>query len=183
MNLTKHEKEVIKLLLEKSKTTDKNIAKKLGITSQAVGKIRKKLEKNGVIRDYGINLDYDQMNINAFAIILAKLTPEGWNYKGGIGVQEKISANPNIIAIYRVPEGQITHIIHCAFRNLKELDRYMHIIQSQYSAYLEISKTYVFSNSSIIKESISGLIKKLLEEDDKIRMPEPIPFGEMIGEK
>ena len=182
MNLTKHEKYVIKCLLKNGKVTDKDIATELGITSQAVGKIRKKLERNGVIEGYTVSIDYDEMDINAFAIILAKLTPEGWKYKGGIGVQEKIAANPNIVAIYRVQEGQITHIIHCAFRNLKELDKYMHVLQSQYSDYLEIIKTYAFSNSSIIKESFAGLIGKLLDEDEQERMPEPILFGKMVGD-
>ena len=96
MNLTKHEKYVIKCLLENGKVTDKDIAKELGITSQAVGKIRKKLEKNGIIEVYSVSINYDELDINAFAIILAKLTSEGWKYQGGIGVQEKIAANPNV---------------------------------------------------------------------------------------
>ena len=182
MNLTKHEKGVIVCLLENSRKADREIAEQLGITSQAVGKIRKKLEKNGVIKGYGVKLNYDALGIKAFAIILAKLTPEGWNYKGGIGVQEKISANPNIINIYRVPEGQITHIFFCAFRNIEELDKYMHILQSQYSDYLTINKTYVLSNSSIIKDSIEGIVEKMLNEYERERMPEPILFGKMIGE-
>lgn len=183
MNLTKHEKRVIKCLLENGKVSDKDISKELNITSQAVGKIRKKLENLKIIEGYSVSINYEQVDINAFAIILAKLTPEGWKYKGGIGIQEKIAVNPNIIAIYRVQEGQITHIIHCAFRNLKELDKYMHVLQSQYSDYLEIIKTYAFSNSSIIKESSSELICKILDEDEHERMPEPILFGKMVGDE
>lgn len=181
--MTEHEKGVLMFLVENGKTTDKDIARSLDITSQAVGKIRKKLERSGIIKGYSVNLDYELMDLTAFAVILARLTQDGWNYKGGIGIQEKIANNPNIISIYRVPEGQITHIILCAFRNLKELDKYMHILQSQYSEYLELTKTYVFSNSSIIKESINGLVKKVLHEEGKERMPEPIPFGRMIGEE
>ena len=58
----------------------------------------------------------------------------------------------------------------------------MHVLQSQYSDYLEIIKTYAFSNSSVIKESFTGLIGKLLDEDEQERMPEPILFGKMVGE-
>lgn len=182
MKLSKHERKIIDLLLKNSRMTDKKIAKDLGITSQAVGKLRRKLEKSGILKSYNISVDLERIGIEAFALIHARLTQAGWDYKGGIGVQEKIASNPNIVGVYRVPEGQITHIILCAFRNLKELDRYIHILQSQYSDYLEIISTYVFSNSSIVKESYSDLIGKLMSERGEERMPEPTPFGRVVGE-
>ena len=43
MWLTKHEKEVLKLLLDDGKISDTSMAEKLNISTQAVGRIRKRL--------------------------------------------------------------------------------------------------------------------------------------------
>ena len=70
----------------------------------------------------------------------------------------------------------------CGFRNTRELDRYLNVIQSQLSDYLEIVESYVFSYDNIIKDSYSDLLLKIIEEGDDKRMPEPILFGKIIGE-
>jgi len=45
MWLTKNEKEVLKLLLSNGKLSDTSIAEKLDISTQATGRIRKRLEE------------------------------------------------------------------------------------------------------------------------------------------
>lgn len=47
MNLTRNERNVLKYVVENAKTTDSEIAEKLHITLQAIGRIRKKLETVG----------------------------------------------------------------------------------------------------------------------------------------
>jgi len=63
MWLTKNEKKVLKLLLDNAKLSDTYIAKKLNISSQAIGRIRKKLEEE-IINGYILDLDYSKININ-----------------------------------------------------------------------------------------------------------------------
>jgi DNA-binding Lrp family transcriptional regulator len=67
MKLTKNEKTVLKLLLDNAKISDSAIAAKLKISSQAVGKIRRKLEKT-VIDSYTVNLNYKSVCYFAFKI-------------------------------------------------------------------------------------------------------------------
>jgi len=182
MALSENERKVLQELVKDSSTPNIHIAKKLELTPAAIGKIRRKLENQGIIYGYTARLDFEKIGLHAFGVILAKLTVEGWNYKGGIGIQEEIAANPNIISIYRVPEGSITHILVCAFRNIQELDKYLHVLQSQFSPYMEIVKTYTLSNRSIIKDAWGEVLDRILEEWDAPRMPEPVLFGKMIGD-
>jgi DNA-binding Lrp family transcriptional regulator len=52
MKLTKNEMVVLKSLIEKGRTSDADIARKLKISLQGVRKIRQKLERIGLIRGY-----------------------------------------------------------------------------------------------------------------------------------
>ena len=64
------------MLLENSRISDREIASKINISSQAVGKIRRKLEST-IIDSYSLDLDYYKLGIRIFAIAVAKLTREG----------------------------------------------------------------------------------------------------------
>ena len=58
MKFTKNEKKVLRLLLKDGRTLNTKIAERLTISKQAVGKIRKKLENQGVINSYSVKLDF-----------------------------------------------------------------------------------------------------------------------------
>ena len=87
MELTKNEKKVLKLLIDNSRISDSDMATKLGISSQAVGKIRRKLEST-VIDSYTINLNYPKMGITIFAVAIAKINREGLD-KGQLEVEQE----------------------------------------------------------------------------------------------
>lgn len=174
---------VLKEIIKNPKVTNMAIAKKLGLSSAGIGKIRDKLEKKGIIKNYDIKLNYTTVNLNTFGILHIRVTTKGWKYSGGMGIQDYIASNPNVVAIYRIPGRQLTHILLCAFRNIKEVDMFLHAIQSQLSDYVEVVESFVFSSDSIIKDSFKDLITKIINEgDDNKRMPEPILFGEIVGE-
>lgn len=67
MWLTKNEKKVLKLLVDNAKLSDTSIANQLNISSQAIGKIRRKLEEN-VIKKYTLELDLEKLNLNLFLV-------------------------------------------------------------------------------------------------------------------
>jgi len=85
MKLTKNEKKALKLLLDNSRISDSEIASKLNISSQAVGKIRRKLESS-IINSYSLNLNYSKLGIQTFAIAVAKLTKDGLD-KGELEIE------------------------------------------------------------------------------------------------
>ena len=61
LKLTRNEKTVLKSLIVNGRISDSEIAKKLGITAQAVGKIRRKLEKMELIKGYTTLVDYEKL--------------------------------------------------------------------------------------------------------------------------
>jgi DNA-binding Lrp family transcriptional regulator len=175
---------VLKLIIENPKVSNMAIAKKLGLSSAGIGKIREKLEKKGIIKGYNVNLNHSSIDLNTLAILHIRVTTKGWKYSGGMGIQDYIALNPNVVAIYRVPGRKLTHILLCAFRNIKEVDMFLHAIQSQLSDYIDVVESFVFSSDSIIKNSFKDLMIKIINEgEDGKRMPEPILFGRIMGEE
>jgi len=179
-----NDKLVLKEIIKNPKISNMAIAKKLGLSSAGIGKIREKLERKGIIKNYDVKLNFNSVDLNTFGILHVRVTPKGWRYGGGMGIQDYIAQNPNVVTIYRVPGRRLTHILLCAFRNIKEVDMFLHAIQSQLSDYMEVVESFVFSSESVIKNSFKDLMIKIIKEgeDDK-RMPEPILFGSIMGEE
>jgi len=170
MNLTNNEKKTLILLLEDGRMTDTIIAKKLDITKQAVGRIRKKLEKKEIIRRYTTQLDYERLGIHTFAIVLASLTDK-WLKMGELEATEWLISNPNITKIFRIARGEITHILVYAFKNLAELENYF---QKPQKNGLVIKQVYICSHMGMSKDEDKELFEKILSEPFEGKTPEEI---------
>ena len=182
MKLTKNEKLTLKFLIKDGRTSDVDISKKLKITTQAVGKIRRKLENLGIIKGYSTDIDYGKIGVNTFALAIMRLTMKSWEELGELGIEKLVLKNPHIVNIYRIPEGSATHIGLYGFRDLDELYRFFHIMptSSAYNLYVELKKIYVFSNNSLIKDSPAQLMAKVIDEMGKERISaKPLPFAEI----
>ncbi len=157
IQLTKNEKKTLKLLLRNARVSDSDIAARLQITSQAVGKIRRKLEKT-VIRSYTVNLDFSKLGLEVFSLAVARLTPAGQDY-GELQVEQTLNSNPNIIWVYRLPKATSTHVIFYGFRSILEQEQFFHSarMRSTLHRYLEVQEIYTFSCNSIVKNDASGL--------------------------
>jgi DNA-binding Lrp family transcriptional regulator len=181
MKLTKNEKLTIKFLIKNGRISDADIARKLKISTQAVGKIRRKLEHVGLIKNYSTILDYGMLGINTFALAILKMTMKSWEDLGELGIEKQVLHSPHLLNIYRIPEGSSTHIGLYAFRDLEEMDKFFHVMQTSpsYNQYVEIQKIYIFSNHSLMKESPSQLFYKVLDEMSKEKGDAKIPFIEI----
>lgn len=162
MKLTKNEKETLKLLLNNSRIPDSEIAIKLNISSQAVGKIRRKLESS-MINSYTLDLNYSKLGIQTFAIAIAKLTREGLD-KGELEVEQKLLKNPHIINVYRIPKGSSTHVILYGFLDMTELDNFFHSVKMKQELhnFIETQDLFTFSHNSLIKNSPIQLFHKVI---------------------
>lgn len=163
VKLTKNERETLKLLIKNAKLTDTWIAEKLGITKQAVGFIRRNLEKKGFIEGYSAQVNFEKMGIKVFAVVTLKVKEDGWALKEE-GILKKTLQSPNIINCYRIPRGDITNIQVYGFTSLEELDNHTHLLQTKYSKYVEVHDIYIFSNKSLTKCSPKPLLLKTLDE-------------------
>jgi DNA-binding Lrp family transcriptional regulator len=164
MKLNKNEKKTLKLILENAKISDSAIASKLKISSQAVGKIRRKLEEN-IIDSYTINLNLSKLGIKTFVIAHAKLTSEGMD-KGELEIEQKLLEEPHIIMVFRLPSGNSSHIIFYGFKDVSEMDEFFHSQKKKNELHkdIETQDFFTFSNHSLIKNNPRQLIEKIIDE-------------------
>ena len=174
MKLIRNEKGVLKFLIENGRVSDKEISRKLDITSQAVGKIRRKLEASGIIKGYSTIVDYEKLGINVMAIALFKFTPESRKTLREEDIDERVKGH-HIIDFYRVPEGDVTHIVTYGFRSLEELDHYFHILQTERGHISEIKKLYILSAKSLRKNSPQELLLKIIDDMGHEKLARPLP--------
>ena len=175
MKFTENEKKVIKALIENARTSDAKIGRKLKISLQAVRKIRKKLEQQGVIQGYSTHINYEKIGMEVFAVALLQVTAEAWEKFGGKKLQD-VLMHPNAIKFYRIPQADITHLIIYGFRNINEFNDFFEFMQEQQSRYVQIKGLYTISNKNFARKSAKDLIRKLLEEAGHEKIPKPSPF-------
>ncbi len=174
MKLTKNDRRVLKFLIENGRTQDADISRNLNITPQAVGKIRRKLESEGIIKGYSTQVDYRKLGVNVLAVALFKFTQESRKTLVEEDIDERIKG-PHIIDFYRVPEGDVTHIVTYGFRGLEELDHYFHSLQTERGHISEIKKLYILSARSLRKSSNKELFTKIIDEMGQEKLAKPLP--------
>jgi DNA-binding Lrp family transcriptional regulator len=184
MKLNRNDRRVLRFLIENGRTHDAGISRSLNITPQAVGKIRRKLESNGIIKGYSTIVDYEKLGIHVLAVALFKFTPASRKTLTEKDINERVKGE-HITNFYRVPEGDITHIVTYGFRSLEELDNYFHVLQTERGHISEIKKLFIFSAKSIRKNSDRELFLKILKESGRERLARPMPprSGEKSGPK
>jgi DNA-binding Lrp family transcriptional regulator len=172
--MSDNEKNVLKLLVQEGRISCSDIARKLGITSQAVGKIQDKLEREGIIKGYSTIVDYDSVGIGVFAVALFRFKSGSWSRLEKEDIKDRVKG-PHLIRVYLFNEGEITHMVHYGFRSLQEMDNYFHILQTERGHISELKKLYVFSSDSILKSSPNELLLKVIDElgEETLARPEP----------
>ena len=135
----------------------------------------KKLEKIGVIKGYTTDINYEKLGIEIFAIALFRFKSGAWSKLEEEDIRESIKGPPHLIRVYRLPEGENTHIILYGFRNLKEVDNYFHILQTERGHISELKRLYILSAESMLKDSPNELLYKAIDElgFEKLARPEP----------
>ena len=63
-------------LMKNSKTSDRELATKLGVSQPTVSRIRAKLEKEGYIKEYTLIPDFQKLGFEIMAVTLVKLKRE-----------------------------------------------------------------------------------------------------------
>ncbi|VVB53551.1 HTH-type transcriptional regulator Ptr2 [uncultured archaeon] len=172
VKLTDNEKKVLEFLLTDGRTSATEIGKHLGITPQAAGKIKDKLEEKGIIKGYTAIVDYSKVGISVFAIGFFKFKSGAWTRLEDEDITNRMSG-PHLIRVFRFQEGEFTHMVVYGFRSIMELDHYFHILQTERGHISELKKLYVLSESSILKDSPNELLVKAIQELGKETLARP----------
>jgi Lrp/AsnC family leucine-responsive transcriptional regulator len=164
--LTKNEQTVLKKIIEQAKIPDSEIADKMGLSQQAIFKIRHKLEEIGMIRGYMPIIDFKKVGIETLVVLGIKFTSRVWEKYSEEQIAERLRKIPRVILAYRMPESRLSHLLVLGFMNLEQKDRFLMNLQTRYAKEIEIVQVFPFSVDRIIKESNVGLLNIILNKEE-----------------
>ncbi len=146
---------ILGVLSENSRENYNQIAQKLEKSPVTIKKHVEELEKLGVIKGYGIDIDFEKLGYNIIATIEITVS------KGKmIEVETDIAENPNVFGVYDIT-GDYDALVFARFKTRTELSEMIKKLHA--SPYVERTNTHLILN--VIKEGSSFV--KLLEKEKK----------------
>jgi DNA-binding Lrp family transcriptional regulator len=164
--LTEHDKDVLRKIIGQAKIPDNEIAKGIGISPQAVFKIRNKLEHLGIIKGYSPIIDFQKIGIHVMAVLIIRFKPEVWSKYSDEMISERIARIPYVVGAYRVSDVRASHILLMGFRDLYQKEQYFTQLQTKFAKEIEIKDVYTFSVDKIIVQNPLGLLYEIIDKKD-----------------
>ncbi len=120
---------LISELMKNSRTSDRELAKKLGVSQPTVSRIRAKLEKEGYIKEYTLIPEFVKLGYQLAAINLVKvkkdLSKEDMKKARQISLKDMAEKAPNEIVLFnRGMGGEYTGVLisfHKSYSDFREL--------------------------------------------------------------
>lgn len=107
---------ILNLLQEDCRTTLKNIGDQVGLTAPAVSERVRRMEEQGIIRGYRIDINRELLHCGISGFVLVALPPEKYD-----AFCEFCRKNPAVISHYHVI-GEFNALVRFAVRGTRELD-------------------------------------------------------------
>ncbi len=133
---------LLNVLLQNSRLSAREIAQKVGVSAVTIIKRMQELEKNGIIKRYSVELDYEKIGYDVQATISLRIS-RGKLFE----VERQIAVDPHVFAVYDTT-GDFDSIVLAKFKNRKALDTFLKKIQTY--DFVERTDTKLILN--IIKE-------------------------------
>jgi len=148
--------DILGILSENSKQNFKQISDELKKSPVTIKKHVEELAKRGIIKGYGINIDFEKLGYDVIATIEITVS------KGKmIEVETDIAENPNVFGVYDIT-GDYDALVFARFKTRTELSEMIKKLHA--SPYVERTNTHLILN--VIKEG-SSFIKLLDKEKEK----------------
>mgnify|MGYP002640343460 FL=1 len=148
MALDKVDRAIIEELERDSRTSQRKLASKIGVAQGTITNRMQRLEKDGVIKGYGVKLDAESVGWGM--TIMAGLRIE----KGRmIEVQEKISSDPRVFTVYDTT-GEWDSMVLARVKDRSDLD--------------DLTKS-VFTLEGVVR-SFTNVVLNTVKEDG-VRLP------------
>jgi DNA-binding Lrp family transcriptional regulator len=142
MELDPIDKGVLNALLEDSRLSYRQIAKKLRISPATVMHRVNRLLKDGIIRSHTISLDYEKLGFDVNVLIEVRVS------RGKLfDVEKRIAGHPNVYAVYDIT-GDFDAVIIAKFPSRKSMDAFLKKLQT--FEFVERTETKLILNT--IKE-------------------------------
>ena len=147
MELEETDKKILNILVENSRLSLRQIAKKADVSVATVMHHTRRLEKEKIIKKYTTQIDYEKIGYDIEVLIEIRIS------KGRLlDVEKKIAVHPNVFAVYDVT-GQFDAIILARFQTRRQMDNFLKKIQTY--EFVERTETKLVLQS--IKEENIGI--------------------------
>ena len=110
---------MIRILKQDSRKTHVDLAKIFGVTEAAIRKRIKKLESQGIIKKFTIEVDLKKLGFEVHTLIGLDASPENL-----INVLEKLKSMDEVVSLYS-SSGDHMILIECWFKNMNELSEFV----------------------------------------------------------
>jgi len=129
--------QILNILQKDSRATLKSIGDQVGLTAPAVSERARRMEEQGIIRGYHIDVDRERLNCNMTGFIYVALEPEKYNEFCKFCQNE-----PAIISHYHII-GVFNALLRFAVQGTQELDALLSVIKRYGDSQTSIAlKTY-----------------------------------------
>lgn len=118
MKIDKTDKDILNVLLENSRLSYRQIAKKIRRSVATVMHRVKALQKEGVIKGYTVDLDYEKLGYDLPVLIEMAVDIKERPDAGHI-----IGLNENVSKVYDI-SGDFDEAVFAIFKNRRQLDEY-----------------------------------------------------------
>jgi DNA-binding Lrp family transcriptional regulator len=146
MKIDETDRKLLYVLMDNSRLSYRQIAKKIGVSVATVMHRVNSLEAEKVIKGYTTILDYDQLGYDVDVIINIKVA------KGKLfEVEKKIAISPNVSDVYD-STGDFDAVVVAKFKNRKKLDNFLKKIQTY--DFIETTHTVLILNTIKRKEIV-----------------------------
>ncbi|MBW3012468.1 Lrp/AsnC family transcriptional regulator [Candidatus Woesearchaeota archaeon] len=124
MKIDDLDRKILNVMLDNSRQSLREIAKKTGVSVVTVLKRVNALEKEGVIKAYTTELNYEKLGYDVSVVIHLRIA------KGKLfEVEKKIAIDPHVFAVYDVT-GDFDALVIAKFKNRRAMDMFLKKVQS-----------------------------------------------------
>ena len=153
--LDRRDLEIMSILLEKSRVSSREIARKMKLSTGTVQARIKRLEEIGVINKYTVDLNMDNLGYRFPVLIDIKVSKGKMRF-----IEEKLNKMSNVSAVYDIT-GEYDITVIARFLTRGDLDSFIKKLQEM--EYIERTNTKLILN--VISENKRlGYIKELLDK-------------------
>jgi len=146
--------QILQILSEDGRKSYRSISEQLKKSPITIKNHVEEMEKTGIIKNYGVQIDYEKVGYDIIALIEITVS------KGKmLEVEKKIANNPNVFAVYDIT-GTYDALILARFKSRARLSE-MIKDEIHASPFVERTNTHIVLN--VIKEHSS--LRELLENE------------------
>jgi DNA-binding Lrp family transcriptional regulator len=168
INLTLREKQVLEELIKNCKISDQEIARKLKTSRPTILKIRRRLEKKGIIKGYTSLIDFEKIGLNLQAVILYRWRDYSKSEELKATIKFTKSLPEIILFVKGEGVGSRTDLIISLHEDLKDYEKFIRKLKYQWKDKVENVNVFlssidgIFKNYELSSPAISKISKKVI---------------------